>query len=1169
MRKGPSALLVLAVAVTLLAPSVARSADAAMTRHVVAALAVARAVEPAASLPRGSVRIGAAAGTMPLTLDVVLAPRDPSALASFVAGVSTPGSPTYRRYLPRGAFGRRFGPTLATVHHVIGALRAVGLHPVAVSPDRSLVLVRASVAGAEHALATTVARFRLPSGRDAFANTSPAHLPSEVAPDVAGVIGLSDVLRLAPAGGAVPTSLAAEPVRATRVEPRAVGPAPCTGATRTGAVTANVLAAAYGLDGLYSHGDLARGATIALFEPAAFASGDVAAYQHCYRTSTRVSVVRVDGGASVGSGTLEATADVEDLIGLAPQASVVVYETSNVFTPDWLDEWARIVDADTAQVVSTSWLACEQYEPTGFAAAEGVFLAQAAAQGQTVLAATGDYGSEACRQFGGSRALSVDDVASDPYVTAVGGTEWRSLAPRAGERTWDAGPGASGGGISSRWAMPSWQQGPGVRNRFSTGSPCGGGATACRETPDVAALAGPPYYAFYCSAGDCGSIRGWGSFYGTSFATPLWAASVALADRSCAAEPPAGFLDPALYALAASRADPLHDITVGDNDLTRSNGGRYPATAGFDLATGLGTPAWTTGTARLGLAGLLCLGGALPAVQQATEVSAPSGAASDPGASLRAIACATATSCAAVGSYTTASSLEEAMAAGRGATWGRATGVLAPTGAAADPLAALVGVACPAVASCTAVGGYTDATGSGEAMTAAERGGTWSQAVAVLPPANAASDPAAALTAVSCPAPGRCVGVGGYTTGAGDPEAMVAVGNGGTWSRATEVQPPANAAANPGAWLRGVACTAVGSCVGVGSYTTGSGDVESMASVETAGTWGRATAVAPPPGAAANPRAVLDGVACAAPGECVAVGSLTDVAGHGQAMAVAEIAGRWARGVEIPQPTDARVDPTASLDGVSCGSLTTCVGVGSYVDRSGRTRAMAAAASGGRWARAVGLAPPPASSADPGAVLQGVACGAGGRCVGVGAYADASGSGQAMVVQPAAPSVSRVLPARGPAAGGGAVWIIGRGLSGVTAVRFGTEPARVDGVASDAEIEVTPPKGAGTVSVTVATAWGTSPASVASRYTYVTPPIITRLAPSRGGPAGGTLVRIFGRNLSGVVAVHFGSTRGRVDRVVSASEIEVTSPRGSGAVDVTATTAGGTSVRVPADRFTY
>lgn len=575
------------------------------------------AVGAPVAVPEGTVRLGQQSGATPIDFELALTPRNPAALERFVEAVSTPGTSSYRHYLGRDEFGPRFGPTISSLNTVVQTLHRLGLATGPPSSDRLLVPVRTTVAHVEHAFHTSIARYRLTTGRLAYGNASTPLLPSAITPYVTAVIGLSDVARLE-AGGAfrtdAPDRLTARDSSAAGHRPlkETAGATPCAAAARDGAEPANAIASAYGLNGLYNTGDLGQGETIGLFELASFSSSDVAVYQRCYQTNTSVTVVPVDGGGGrVGYGTLEATSDVEDLIGLAPRAKILVYETSNAFTPNWTDELARIVDDDSVEVLSISWLSCESQDPSGFAAAEESFFEQAAAQGETVLSAAGDFGSEDCDQQTGATNLTVGDPASDPYVTGVGGTQWSSLTPRSGETTWNSGEGAGGGGLSSVWPMPAWQSGPGVTNSYSSGTPCGNLSGDCREVPDVSALSGPPFYAFYCTAGDCNAIRGWGRFYGTSFATPVWAASVALSDESCPDKPPAGFLNPALYSIATSDPSVFNDITTGENDFTDSNGGDYPAAPGYDLATGLGTPIWSA-SPTAGLADSLCQLSTLP-----------------------------------------------------------------------------------------------------------------------------------------------------------------------------------------------------------------------------------------------------------------------------------------------------------------------------------------------------------------------------------------------------------------------------------------------------------------------------------------------------------------------------------------------------------------------------
>ena len=98
---------------------------------------------------------------------------------------------------------------------------------------------------------------------------------------------------------------------------------------------------------------------------------------------------------------------------------------------------------------------------------------------------------------------------------------------------------------------------------------------------------------------------------------------------------------------------------------------------------------------------------------------------------------------------------------------------------------------------------------------------------------------------------------------------------------------------------------------------------------------------------------------------------------------------------------------------------------------------------------------------------------------------------------------------------------------------------------------------------------GPGPACDIGSYEFVAAPIVSKLSPNGGPTGGGTVVTITGSNLAGATAVDFGASPAHIDKTVSPSEIEVTSPVGSGTVDVTVTTAGGTSVKSVADHYTY
>jgi subtilase family serine protease len=542
----------------------------------------------AAPIPPGSRNLGPEATSTPLSLDVVLAPRNPSALSAFVQQVSDPTSPKYHDYLAKGQFGPRFGASLQTIAQVSSTLRSEGLQPGPVSEDDLLIPVHTTVAGAQSAFDTQIDGYQLPSGRHAHANTSPPHVPSTIAPFIVGVSGLSDVAQLQP------QLVHSDPRALPRLVPAVTGPQPCASASGvSGSYTADQIAHAYGYDtGAYANGDLGSGETVALFELEPFSSTDIGTYQTCFgissgNTMVNVTTTTVDGGAGSCPCTsptgLEAELDIEAVSGLAPAASIDVYEAPNSNT-GLIDEYAQIANDDVAQTISTSWGLCEQLQGSTIAQSEELVFEQMAAQGQSILSAAGDSGSEDCY---GPRTthdtfLAVDDPSSDPYVTGVGGTTLTSIGPPPTETAWNESArrgGAGGGGISTEWQMPSWQAPLGVISN-SSGSPCGApSGTYCREVPDVSASA-DPYDGFTIYY-----LGSWQPIGGTSDAAPMWGALVGLADEGCGDR--AGFLNPALYA----RQSDLHDITTGNNDYTRTNGGLFPAGAGYDMATGLGTPA--------------------------------------------------------------------------------------------------------------------------------------------------------------------------------------------------------------------------------------------------------------------------------------------------------------------------------------------------------------------------------------------------------------------------------------------------------------------------------------------------------------------------------------------------------------------------------------------------
>ena len=575
-------------------------------------------------LPRlasGARVIGALAASAPLHITVALKPRDPAALAAFSQAVSTPGSSVYRDYLTPAQFAQRFGATTAEVAAVGASLRAHGLRPAAVTANHLSVEVTATAAQIERAFSLTFQRMSLASGKQAVVPSAAPALDRSIAGDVQAVIGLSSLstpqpLDLRP-GALRPR---ARPGLTSRAAPHVAtgGPQPCAAASSAassqGAYTADQIASAYQFSGLYGSGAQGQGETIALYELEPNDPADIAAYQACYGTDAPVSYVQVDNGAGSGPGAGEAALDIEQAIGLAPKANFIVYQAPNANqnspgSPPY-DLFSTIFSQDRAQVVSVSWGECEQMQGANNVQAEATLFQEAAAQGQSVVSATGDQGSEDCNGTGlPDTSLAVDDPGSQQYVTGVGGTTLSSIGPAPTETVWNNGGnatgvlgiqgGGGGGGVSQIWAMPSYQSGATASVRViganSSGQSCGNSGGYCRQVPDVSADADPNtgYIIYYNGQNtDPTQPSGWQSVGGTSAAAPVWAALLADVDSSSACHGTVvGFASPALYHAASTGYGAyFNDITSGNNDFTGTNGGRYPAGPGYDMASGLGTP---------------------------------------------------------------------------------------------------------------------------------------------------------------------------------------------------------------------------------------------------------------------------------------------------------------------------------------------------------------------------------------------------------------------------------------------------------------------------------------------------------------------------------------------------------------------------------------------------
>ncbi|HWF31742.1 MAG TPA: S53 family peptidase, partial [Solirubrobacteraceae bacterium] len=465
-----------------------------------------------------------------MQLTVALKSQDPIGLANLAEAVSTPGSPLFRHDIDVAQFSQRFGATSAQVATVRAALEAQGLAVGAPTANDLTLPVSGTATQVDQAFATSLSQVKLPGGRTAYANTQAPSVPAGVAQYVEGIIGLDSIaldqpqqVGSGPARQARTTGTAGGVPAVSPAQVVTGGPRPCEAARKTperlgGGSTADQIATAYQLPGLYAAGDFGAGQTIALFEQQAFSESDIAAYQACYGTSALVTTINVAGGPEpLSAEDIEPALDIEQVIGLAPQARVLVYQGPIEQEIAPISIISRIVSDDAAKVISTSWGLCEAHTFPEVMRAENTLLQEAAVQGQSFFAASGDSGSEQCEQSEEpgeeDLELSVLNPASQPFATGVGGTSLYSLDSEGekvfpydgtlppAEGVWNDGArseefGGTGGGVSEQWAMPSYQSSAAAtvsifREGESSGVPCGNTSGLCRQVPDVAADADP------------------------------------------------------------------------------------------------------------------------------------------------------------------------------------------------------------------------------------------------------------------------------------------------------------------------------------------------------------------------------------------------------------------------------------------------------------------------------------------------------------------------------------------------------------------------------------------------------------------------------------------------------------------------------------------------------
>ena len=449
-------------------------------------------------------------------------------------------------HLSREAFERQFGADSADIAAVKKFAAAHGLSIVQEHAGRRTVVLSGTVAQFNAAFAVDLQRFEFPGG-SYRGRVGSLHLPDELQARVEAVLGLDNRpaakphFRVRQARRAAPTSFTPLQIASLYNFPPGTGQGECVGIIELGG------------------GEQAA---------------DLSAYFSALgiSSSPNVTVVSVDQGQNDPTGDPngpdgEVMLDIEVVGAIAPQANIAVYFAPNT-DAGFLDAITTAIHdvANKPSVISISWGGPESsWTQQSLTAFDSAFQA-ATAMGITVCVASGDNGSSDGVADG---ADHVDFPASSPHVLACGGTSLQASGNAiTAESVWNDGEegGSGGGGVSSVFALPGWQEGLQVTRTSGGTAPL-----SMRGVPDVSGNADP-------ATGYDVLIDGTNTVIGgTSAVAPLWAGLIARINATSGS--PVGFVNPTLYATPTA----LRDITQGNN-------GDFAAAPGWDACTGLGSP---------------------------------------------------------------------------------------------------------------------------------------------------------------------------------------------------------------------------------------------------------------------------------------------------------------------------------------------------------------------------------------------------------------------------------------------------------------------------------------------------------------------------------------------------------------------------------------------------
>jgi hypothetical protein len=385
-------------------------------------------------------------------------------------------------------------------------------------------------------------------------------------------------------------------------------------------------------------------------------------------------------------------------------------------------------------------------------------------------------------------------------------------------------------------------------------------------------------------------------------------------------------------------------------------------------------------TGSAGYRGLLATRLSAASGWKAVQAPLPAGAAADPFATLTAVACGSATRCAAAGSYyLTSGRVQALLLTGLGSSW---TAVKPPVPAGGSD-ATVDAVACASASFCAAGGSYYNSHGE-QGLLLTWSGKSWTAATAAWP-TKTFQNPDGVITDVTCPSAKVCVATGTYTDSEQNTQSALLSGAGSSWT--TAAPGAADLVVGP------VACLSASRCVAAGSN-----DERSMLVTGSGKSW-QATDTPLPAGATSEQLSSLSSIACG-PSACVADGDYVAQVGQNverPGLLVTGSGTSW-QAAQAPVPPNQKMSGGVSLSNVACPSAAACLVTGNYQLATGYEGGLALSGTGSAW-RAVSTPQP--SSAAPTIYTQpaGLACASATTCFEVSSYAQLSGNEQALILR--------------------------------------------------------------------------------------------------------------------------------------------------------------------------